>query len=378
MLLDGFKVMTKQLRMVCPVANELHTRRVAVLRFRNERIFVRAVGPWGRVGNASVFIKRPAFTLVELLVVIAIIGILVGLLLPAVQAAREAARRMSCQNNMKQQSLAIMNYESAFRVFPPAYIAQTRHPNRDPITFDGPNGFAWGALILPQLEQTPLHQQMNFSLPSWTNPNQLLVQTRLPVFICPSASRADGNVIIRDESGAVLAEAARSTYVVNAGQDEPWGYTIEDYGSIADGPMFRNSRIRHGDVPDGLSNTVFLGEHSPIVSDKTWGTVTAGAIVCGNNPQRFPLTDCDVAATLVNVHSGPAADEIDPLTGFAPIHPPNSRLAHVCQMYAEHPGGANVAFGDGSIRFVSESIHQPTWAAVNSRNKGEVVADDSF
>ena len=116
--------------------------------------------------------KRSAFTLVELLVVIAIIGILVGLLLPAVQAAREAARRMSCQNNMKQQSLAIMNYESAFRVFPPAYIAQTRHPNRDPLTFDGPNGFAWGALILPQLEQNPLHQQMNFSLPSWTNPNQ--------------------------------------------------------------------------------------------------------------------------------------------------------------------------------------------------------------
>ncbi|XZE20190.1 DUF1559 domain-containing protein [Pirellulaceae bacterium SH449] len=326
----------------------------------------------------SLAYRRSGFTLVELLVVIAIIGILVGLLLPAVQAAREAARRMSCQNNLKQQSLALLNYESAFKVFPPSYIANTRHPNRDPITFDGPNGFAWGALILPQLEQNPLYQQMNFSLPSWTNPNQLLVQTRLSVFICPSSSRAEGNVLIRDESGAVLAEAARSTYVANAGQDEPWGYTIEDYRAIADGPMFRNSRIRHGDVTDGLSNTVFLGEHSPILSDKTWGTVTQGAVVCGNDPQRFPLTDCDAAATLVNVHSGPSVLELDPLTGIAPIHPPNDRLGHVCQMQSEHPGGANVAFGDGSIRFIPESIHQPTWAAMNSRNKGDVIADESF
>jgi prepilin-type N-terminal cleavage/methylation domain-containing protein len=322
--------------------------------------------------------RRAAFTLVELLVVIAIIGILVGLLLPAVQAAREAARRMSCQNNLKQQSLALANYESAFRVFPPSYVSQTKHPSRDPITFDGPSGFAWGALILPMMEQTTVHQQFNFSIPSWAPSNLPAAQTRLSVFLCPSASKVEGNATIKTLSGTVMAQMGRSTYVANAGQEEPWGYTLEDYASIADGPLYRNSRTRFADVTDGVSNTVFLGEHSSILSDKTWAGVIPGAAVCANSPHKFPITECDHAATLVNVHSGPAADEINPVTGFAPIHPPNSPLSHVCQMYSEHVVGANIAMGDGSVRFVSSNIHQPTWAAMSSRNKGEVISDDSF
>jgi prepilin-type processing-associated H-X9-DG protein len=78
---------------------------------------------------------------------------------------------------------------------------------------------------------------------------------------------------------------------------------------------------------------------------------------------------------LVNVHSGPASGELDPVTGFAPIHPPNSPLCHVCQMYAEHPSGCNVALGDGSVRFVNQFIHQPTWAGLSSRAGGEVLQD---
>ncbi|MFN7889597.1 MAG: DUF1559 domain-containing protein, partial [Pirellula sp.] len=129
-------------------------------------------------------------------------------------------------------------------------------------------------------------------------------------------------------------------------------------------------------VSDGLSNTVFLGEHAPILSDKTWAGIVPSAAVCTNNPNRFPLTECDHAATLLSVHSGPAAEEVDPITGFAPIHPPNSPLSHVCQMFSEHPNGANVVLGDGSTRFISSSIHQPTWAAMSSRNKGEVFSHD--
>jgi prepilin-type N-terminal cleavage/methylation domain-containing protein/prepilin-type processing-associated H-X9-DG protein len=322
--------------------------------------------------------RRLGFTLVELLVVIAVIGILVGLLLPAVQSAREAARRMSCQNNLKQQSLAIANYESAFRFFPPSYISQTRSPDRDPITWDGPNGFGWGSLILPFLEQAPLHQQLQFSEACWHASNRDPIRTRLPMYLCPSASGSESLVRVRDESGNLLGEMGRSTYVANAGQEEPWGYTLDDYSKLADGPMFRNARMRHADISDGVSNTVFLGEHSSILSDKTWVGVIRGASVCTNNPARFPITECDHAATLVNVHSGPAAAEIDPVTGFAPIHPPNSPLSHVCQMYSEHVGGCNVAFGDGSIRWVSESIHQPTWAALSSRNRGEVAHEDSL
>ena len=316
--------------------------------------------------------KRAGFTLVELLVVIAIIGILVGLLLPAVQSAREAARRMSCQSNKRQLGLALFNYESAFKTFPPAYLSETRHPLRDPVTLDGPNGFAWGALILPQIEQTPIYQRLVFTEPCWTSIQGNAIQARISTFLCPSASESDGPVGVRNAAGAEFL-FGRSTYVASAGQEEPWRYTLDDVSTVADGPLFRNSRVRVRDVTDGLSNTVFLGEHASVLSDKTWVGVVPGALVCPNHPRRFPITQCDLAATLVNVHSGPAASEIDPVTGFAPIHPPNSPLAHVCQMYSEHGSGANVSFGDGGVRFISAHIHQPTWAALSSRNKGDLV-----
>jgi prepilin-type N-terminal cleavage/methylation domain-containing protein len=319
--------------------------------------------------------RRSGFTLIELLVVIAIMAILMALLLPAVQQAREAARRTQCRNNLKQLGLAFHNYHEAHRVFPAAYLANTLHPDRDPDTYDGPNGFAWGAMLLPQLDQAPLYNQFRTDLPCWERVNAAGARVNLPVFLCPSASGPSGLTPVKNQAGTVLAEFGRSTYVANAGQDEPWGYQTENYASIADGPLFRNSKTRMADVVDGLSNTVFLGEHSSILSAKTWVGVVPGAFVCAEDPNRFPITECDHAATLVNVHSGPAVDEIDPVTGFAPIHPPNSPLAHVCQMYAEHAGGCHVLLGDGSVRFVSQYIHQPTWAALSSVRKGEVVGE---
>ncbi len=315
------------------------------------------------------------FTLVELLVVIAIIGVLVSLILPAVQAAREASRRMSCQNNMHQLGLALHNYHGTFRVYPPAFISNVRHPQRDPDTLDGPNGFAWGALILNQLDQTPIYNRVDFHEPCWSSRNEGVARQAISVFVCPSASGIIGPASIRDASRDVLAVFARSTYVANAGQEEPWGDAIEDASMIADGPMYRNSSIREADVTDGLSSTVFLGEHAPVLSDKTWIGVVPGAQVCTNSPAKFPITECDRAATLVNVHSGPASSETDPLVGFPPIHPPNSPLCHVCQMYSEHRGGCNVVLGDGSVRFISAFIHQPTWAALSSIAKGEVVGE---
>lgn len=318
---------------------------------------------------------RRGFTLIELLVVIAVIGLLVGLLLPAVQQAREAARRAQCQNNLKQLGLALHNYHDAHATFPPAYVADTRHPARDPVTYDAAPGFAWGALLLPQLDQVPLYQQFNFSRPCWDPSSSVAGRTSLPVFLCPSDAGPRGSFAVKDAAGTTLATFAQSNYVANAGQEEPWGYTREDYTGLADGPFYRNSRTRVADVLDGLSHTVFLGEHSSVLSFKTWVGVVPGAVVCANDPARFPITTCDAAATLVNVHSGPAADEIDPVTGFAPIHPPNSPLCHVCQMYAQHAGGAFVLLGDGSVRFISQFVHQPTWAALSSCAKGDLVSE---
>jgi prepilin-type processing-associated H-X9-DG protein len=163
-----------------------------------------------------------------------------------------------------------------------------------------------------------------------------------------------------------LATFGRSCYVASVGQEEPWGITTDDYSRIADGPLYRNSQTRTADIMDGLSQTVFVGEHHPILSSKTWVGVVPGAAVCPT--ERFAFSSCDHAATLVQVHSGPASDEFPPV-----IHPPNSPLCHVCQMYSEHPGGCNVMLGDGSVRFVSEFINQLTWAALASRAKGDIV-----
>jgi prepilin-type N-terminal cleavage/methylation domain-containing protein/prepilin-type processing-associated H-X9-DG protein len=313
--------------------------------------------------------KRRAFTLVELLVVIAVIGILVSLLLPAVQMARESARRMQCSNNLRQIGIAMHLYHDALGKFPSGYVGDPTHPDRISRTFDGPSGWAWGALLLPYLEGNNLHDQLQFRLPSWAPQHHVAVQTRLPVYLCPSAAGTNTVVTVRSEAGDPLGVFERSTYVGNAGHDEPWAYPLLDWTEMANGPLYRNSNVRAATVLDGLSNTVFVGEHHPTISDKTWVGVIPGSIVCPNNPARHPFSECDEAATLVLTHSGPAASELDV------IHPPNSPLAHVCQMYADHPNGANVLLGDGSVRFISQFIRVDVWAAMCSMNGGEVIAE---
>jgi prepilin-type N-terminal cleavage/methylation domain-containing protein/prepilin-type processing-associated H-X9-DG protein len=318
--------------------------------------------------------RRSGFTLIELLVVIAVIGVLIALLLPAVQSARESARRAQCVNNLKQIGLAMHAYESANRCFPPGYLALVGgggvHGAPNPVTRDAGPGWAYGTVMLPFLEQQPLYQAMNVDLPAQFPENRTGVTTSLSTFLCPSSSDDSRLFDVLDEPGAVLARFARAHYVLNAGRDEAWGYTIDDHRRIADGPFYRNSRTTIAEIRDGLSNTLFMGEHVPILSDKTWVGVVPGAVVCPT--PAFAFSTCDYAATLVLSHTGPSADEDNQ------IHPPNSRLAHVCQMYSEHPGGANILLGDGSVRFVKESINQRAWAALATIKGGEVVSADDL
>jgi prepilin-type N-terminal cleavage/methylation domain-containing protein/prepilin-type processing-associated H-X9-DG protein len=324
----------------------------------------------GRSAGVRRDADRAAFTLVELLVVIAIIGILVGLLLPAVQAAREAARRLQSQNNLKQIGLALHNHESARGVFPAGYVARTSGSDVDPETLDGPPGWAWGTYLLPYMEQQNLYDQLDLSQPCWAPVNAIAFQARVPAFLNPAAPNSEGACRVLDHGGNLLAELGRSHYLANAGHDEPWGYQppVADWSRLANGPFYRNSRVGIRDVPDGLSNTVFIGEHTT-VSDKTWVGVVPGAATCTINPARFPLTECDDAAPLVLAHSGPAVTE----PGV--IHPPSDPLAHVCQFFGPWAGqGANILFGDGSVRWISTSINLEVWAAMSSRNGGEVFA----
>lgn len=331
--------------------------------------------------------KRLGFTLIELLVVIAIIGVLIGLLLPSVQQARESARRMQCGSNLRQLMLAMHSHESGKQLFPAGYLSDTTRNDRDSSTFDGAPGTGWGLQLAPFLEEAAMAN--NFA--GVTDPgqgilhpaNRNLVSQKFQFFLCPSSAGDRDPFVVKDIGGSPLAsgiELGRSHYVANAGHEEPWGMfpASQSWDAIANGPLYRNSTTRQRNVTDGMSTTVFLGEHTSSLSEKSWAGIVPGG--ASHPTQKFATrigTAADYAATLVLVHSGPAAAETA-LYGYEVIHPPNSPASHVCQMYSDHPGGANVANGDGSVRFVSEFINQDVWRAVSSVADGEVVSSGAW
>ncbi|MFM1903654.1 MAG: hypothetical protein RLZZ440_1554 [Planctomycetota bacterium] len=321
---------------------------------------------------------RAGFSLVELLVVIAIIATLIGSLLPAVQSARESARRMQCSGNLRQLGLAILGHESAKRRLPAGYVCDVTRVDRDSATLDAPPGTGWGLQIAAFIEETATFAAFchadDAELGVMHPHNRGLVAERLPIFLCPSSSGGRDAFSVRTPDGAAHPSGirlGRADYVANAGHREPWMDSLASWDGIANGPLYRNSFLRVSRITDGMSKTVFLGEHSAALSEKSWAGVVPGA---ASHPT--PLfasrvgSEPDRAATLVLVHSGPAESELDV------IHPPNDPVAHVCQMYAEHTGGANVSLGDGSVRFVAETINHDIWAALCSRDGGEASHGD--
>ena len=305
--------------------------------------------------------SRAGFSLVELLVVIAIIGVLVGLLLPAVQSVREAARRSQCASHQRQLGLALHTHADARRRFPAGYVADTASPTRDPDSFDALPGTAWGLAISAFLEEAGLASRYDATSGVAAPANRQVVAERLAVFLCPTATGPRDPLPVSDAAGAPHPSGARlgrTDYVANAGHEDPWDAApTASWDGVANGPLYRNSRTRPADVRDGLSKTVFIGEHSQALSQKTWAGVVPGAWCQPTEKSRLAGTLPEHAAALVLSHSGPAANEA------GGIHVPNDPAGHCDQMFSEHPSGANVVFGDGSVRLIEAAIDRAAWAA---------------
>jgi prepilin-type N-terminal cleavage/methylation domain-containing protein len=300
------------------------------------------------------------FTLVELLVVIAIIGILVGLLLPAVQAAREAARRMSCQNNLKQLSLALHNYESTFRRLPSGYLHKFG-PKGSAVERANHMGLAWGAAMLPQLEQGAVAGQIDYSRPLWNDTNREVRDVSLPVFLCPSDTYSDGAFVYRDESVTPAERYAAASYAANWGPATPT-VNLDATPLKSRGVFFRNSRLRVSAILDGLSNTLAFGErhNGPIPQSRS----TAGGHTVFENAWIGAIRDVDELE-----------DDHGHMVLFETQFRPNQIDGDDKGLAAPHSGLCQFALCDGSVRAITQHIDAEVYDALATRDGREVIED---
>ncbi len=310
-------------------------------------------------------IARAAFTLVELLVVITIIGILIGLLLPAVQAAREAARRLQCTNNLKQLCLAVLNYENALRSLPPGTI-RTDLSNGGGINATTPT---WIARILPYMEQQAFYDRIDWNqLPGHTGVNAPLVTIDLAAVRCPS-----------DGGDRPLANQAPTNYVASIGNTDK---TLPTQGPFH-AAFHVSSFTRIADIRDGTSNTMLLSEcvlSFPWIKRFNGDSSGFSGCLAGTDP---PLTQNE-SGSGGRGHSWFDGRHSQSWT-YSTRLPPNDRLTsnHECELWthqgvyaarSRHPGGVNVAFADGSVQAIGESINIITWRGLATIAGSEIVS----
>lgn len=306
---------------------------------------------------------RRGFTLVELLVVIAIIGILVALLLPAVQAAREAARRMQCSNNLKQIGLAMHNYHDVYRALPigtNGYVANRGWGN-------GRDGWSWVARILPQIEQNSIYDQLD-RLTGAINGSPTaggdLRTGHLSAMTCPSESEDF------EEVGIANWQSPLHNYVACFGNTR---FDAANHGGVTGQKglfeIDRSAAFR--DCTDGLSNTLLLSEIITPEEVNIWGSIGRTAVSQGagfttfNTPNSASNDISNRCYTRLSGSMPVLCTDVGDDDWRQNVYAPRSW----------HPGGVMVTLGDGSTRFISETINLNTWRGRGTRNGGEVLGE---
>ncbi|MDR3622532.1 MAG: DUF1559 domain-containing protein [Paludisphaera borealis] len=348
--------------------------------------------------------SRRGFTLIELLVVIAIIAVLIALLLPAVQSAREAARRSQCINNLKQMGLAAHNYHTAGGSFP---LAGSKN------SFGGPTDYhpwsSWSAhsMMLNYLEQTPLYNAANFSwsatdgsVPGYYM-NTTVSYALVAGFLCPS----DGNA----------GKTCNNSYYASYGTTVEQGGFEYNQPAASTGLYCQYTVYSVADCTDGTSNTIAFGE--ALVGNNAGSTSNyRGNMELGASGQQVSGYLLDAQSNMLGViadlqtcalaFKNTTNGGISALRGFRwaysatgysmanMLQTPNELKFNGCRfgcsggcdpsygysygLSSNHPGGVNVAFGDGSVRFIKDSISRTTWWGLATKSGGEVISSDSY
>jgi prepilin-type N-terminal cleavage/methylation domain-containing protein len=310
-------------------------------------------------------LRRTGFTLIELLVVIAIIAILIGLLLPAVQKVREAAARMSCQNNLKQIGLAAHNFHDTEGTLP----YNTQHQGGWDWAFQQ-NQRSWSFLarLLPYIEQGNLKDQLLIknTTPTEAAGNTMgqslpLLGTPIKSFFCPSddaqGKRADN--IRANLQGVTIT---LSNYKGVNGSNWCWGTYVNngptnncDGLQVGDGMFYRidfQRKKRLTDITDGTSNTFMIGEDIPSINAHcTW-----------------PYANGVGGTTAIPPNWNKRPD--------GTLYDPYGDWPHLYSFRSRHTGGLQFTYGDGSVRFVRESIPAQIYRALSTVAGGEVVVNE--
>lgn len=284
---------------------------------------------------------RRGFTLIELVVVLAIGAVLTSLIVSAVQRVRDRGLRVQCANNFRQIGLALHAYHDIHKVFPPGL----RHPP-DPYPF-----MSWHTRILPLLEQEALWKktQAAFAVERrfWMNPPHQGIETVLPVFSCPANSRT--HQLVYPEN----VDVAFSTYLGVEGLN----------AAVRDGILFFDSRVRLGDITDGTTNTLMVGERPPSPDFRFgWWYAGVGQALDGSADMLLGVEEHNYTFRAPTCVEGPyrfGAGQLD-------------NMCDTFHFWSLHAGGANFLFADGSVHFLSYSA-VALMPALASRAGGEAV-----